>query len=228
MRVVDGDTIVVLTEKSKTSISTAKVRLIGVDTPETVHPFKPVERYGKEASTFLTNMLKGEDVYLLYEGKTPTKDKYGRLLAYVYRAPDGLFVNAEIVRQGYGYAYVNYPFKYMGQFKQLERAARTTRRGLWVPAKKSTPVVSTPKKEPAKKPATVIVKPTTPKPVIKPVVPPVVRPRPPTATRQVYRTRTGKKYHLGSCRYLRSSRIPISLSEAKRRYGPCSVCGPPR
>ena len=155
LRVVDGDTIVVLTEKSKTSISTTKVSLIGVDTPETVRPSKPIERYGKEASTFLTNLLKGEEVYLLYEGKTPTKDTYGQLLAYVYRAPNGLFVNAEIVRQGYGHAYVKYPFKYMEQFKRLESAARSAKRGLWSPERKSAPVVSTPKKKPVKAPAKV-------------------------------------------------------------------------
>ena len=59
LRVVDGDTISVLGQKSTTGISTIKVRLIGVDTPETVHPSKPVEYYGKEASTFLANLLKG-------------------------------------------------------------------------------------------------------------------------------------------------------------------------
>jgi len=84
-----------------------------VDTPETVHPSKPVQHYGKEASCFTTNLLKGERIYLRYEGEKPTTDKYGRLLAYVYRAPDGLFVNAEIIRQGYGHAYVQYPFKHL-------------------------------------------------------------------------------------------------------------------
>ena len=108
-RVVDGDTIVVVGQPTKTGIPTITVRLIGVDTPETVHPSKPVEHYGKEASAFLTNLLKGEKVYLRPEGEKLAKDKYGRALAYAYRAPDGLFVNAEIIRQGYGHAYMSAP-----------------------------------------------------------------------------------------------------------------------
>ena len=78
VRIVDGDTIVVSIDNDD-----VKVRLIGVDTPETVHPSKPVQEYGKEASRFTTNLLKGEDVYLLYEGEKAQTDKYGRTLAYV-------------------------------------------------------------------------------------------------------------------------------------------------
>ncbi len=126
IRVVDGDTILV-----KTDTGLSKVRLIGVDTPETVHPSKPIERYGKEASLFLTNLLKGEQVYLLYEGEKATTDKYSRLLAYVYRAPDGLFANVEIIRQGYGYAYTRFPFKYKTEFRQLEQFAKQAKKGLW-------------------------------------------------------------------------------------------------
>ena len=102
VRVVDGDTIIVG--------NGIKVRLIGVDTPETVHPSKPVERYGKEASRFTDNLLKGEKVYLVSDPGGDKIDKYGRTLAHVYRAPDGLFVNAEIIRQGYGHAYTRFTF----------------------------------------------------------------------------------------------------------------------
>jgi micrococcal nuclease len=105
-RVVDGDTITI---RGDTGL--VKVRLIGVDTLETVHPWKAVQYYGKEASRFTINLLKGEKVYLTYEGDKPTRDKYGRVLTYVYRAPDGLFVNAEIIRQGYGHAYVRFPIQ---------------------------------------------------------------------------------------------------------------------
>jgi micrococcal nuclease len=91
-----------------------KARLIGVDTPETVHPSKPVEHYGREASLFLTNLLKGESVYAVYDQERT--DRYGRTLAYLFRAPDGLFVNAEIIRQGYGHAYTRFPFRHMELF----------------------------------------------------------------------------------------------------------------
>ncbi len=129
VRVVDGDTIVV-SDKGKD----VKVRLVGVDTQETVHPTKPVEHYDKEASRFTTNLLKGESVYLVGEPLPGVLDQYGRFLAYVYRAPDGLFVNAEIIRQGYGHAYTKIPSKYMQQFRQLERFARKAEKGLWVKA----------------------------------------------------------------------------------------------
>ena len=139
VRVVDGDTVVV-----KENEKNITVRLVGVNTPETVHPTKPVEHYGKEASRFTTNLLKGEKVYLAGEPLPGALDRYGRTLAYVYRAPDGLFVNAEIIRQGYGHAYPRFPFKHMGEFKQLERFARKAEKGLWAPA----PPVITPKGEP--------------------------------------------------------------------------------
>ena len=120
-RVVDGDTIVINYQDAST-----KVRLIGVDTPETVHPNKPVEFYGKEASTFLRNLLIGEMVSLDFE--QTRKDRYGRLLAYVYR--DGLFVNREILRQGYGIR-TTFKFKHAEDFKNVEAVAKELRKGLW-------------------------------------------------------------------------------------------------
>ena len=122
-RIVDGDTVVLLMDGAP-----VKARLIGVDTPETVHPSKPVEYYGKEASAFTRNLLRGESVYLKY-GLEQT-DRYGRLLAYLYRAPDGLFVNAEIVRQGYGHAYVQSPFEHRDEFLALQAGAREAGKGL--------------------------------------------------------------------------------------------------
>ncbi len=123
VRVIDGDTIVVnLTGKVVT------VRLIGVDTPETKHPSKPVQYYGKEASRFTTNLLKGEKVYLDSDTAQIRFDRYKRSLAYVYRAPGGLFVNAEIVRQGYGHAYVKFPFKHLAKRSGNLNASQGRRR----------------------------------------------------------------------------------------------------
>jgi hypothetical protein len=73
VRVVDGDTVIILIDGKQT-----RVRLIGVDTPETVHPQKPVEAFGKEASQFTKNLLEGESVYLGYEVGVSKLDKYGR------------------------------------------------------------------------------------------------------------------------------------------------------
>ncbi len=210
VRVIDGDTIVVKLDGKDTT-----VRLIGVDTPETKHPQKPVQYYGKEAARFTGNLLKGEKVYLGRDPQQGKYDRYGRALAYVYRYPDGLFVNAEIIRQGYGHAYTRYPFKRMEGFRKLERFAREAKKGLWG----DRPVTTTKPAE-VKKPE--------PRKPVPPVVAPVVKPKPATPSVTVYITRTGKKYHRGSCSYLRRSKIPMKLEDAKRSYGPCSRCGPPR
>ena len=97
IRAVDGDTIIVNIAGVK-----ERVRLIGVDTPETKHPRKPVQRFGKEASMFTANMVEGKKVRLEFDQNQ--RDRYKRLLAYVY-LEDGTFLNAEIIKQGYGHAY---------------------------------------------------------------------------------------------------------------------------
>ena len=124
LSVTDGDTLKIEYEGNSETI-----RLIGVDTPETVHPSRPVEPFGPEASAFTKNLLIGEEVYLRFGNEE--RGKYDRLLAYVFRSPDGLFVNLELVRQGYGHAYVKYPFEYMELFRQYESKARRFGKGLW-------------------------------------------------------------------------------------------------
>src|SRR3989337_1271784 len=93
-QVVDGDTIRVGRGWRNT-----KVRLLGVDTPETVHPDKPVEFFGSEASEFTKKSLKGKKVHLEFEHLNQM-DKYGRLLAYVYLS-DGSLFNAELIKRRY-------------------------------------------------------------------------------------------------------------------------------
>ena len=122
-RVVDGDTIVVEIDGKH-----EKIRLIGVDTPETVHPSKPVEYFGKEASEFTKSMVEGKQVRIEFDWQK--RDKYGRLLAYIFLT-DGTFVNAEIVKQGYGHAYTRFPFKYLDEFRRYEKEAREKGLGLW-------------------------------------------------------------------------------------------------
>lgn len=119
-RVIDGDTLLLSNGE--------RVRLIGVDTPETKHPQKPVQRFGREAYLFTKRMVEGKQVRLEFDWQK--RDRYGRLLAYVYLM-DGTFLNAEIIRQGYGFAYTKYPFKYLDEFRSYEREARENRRGLW-------------------------------------------------------------------------------------------------
>jgi micrococcal nuclease len=119
-RVIDGDTIVVDT--------VGTVRLIGVDTPETVDPDEPIGCFGPEASAFTRAVSTGRMVRLEFDADRV--DRYGRTLAYVY-LPDDVFLNATLVQQGYGYAYTFFPFRYLEQFRALEREAREARRGLW-------------------------------------------------------------------------------------------------
>jgi len=107
-----------------------KVRLIGVNTPESVHTTKPVEYFGKEASAFAKRMAEGKLVRLSGDADPLSSDRYGRTLAYVYLT-DGSLLNLEILRQGYGFAYVEYPFSRMEEFRAAEREAREQGRGLW-------------------------------------------------------------------------------------------------
>jgi micrococcal nuclease len=121
-RVIDGDTLVLST--------LGTVRLIGVDTPETVHPTKPVQYFGREASTFLRTLVLNQSVHVEYD--QTRLDRYGRTLAYVY-LESGALVNLEIIRQGYGFAYTAFPFRFMAEFRAAEREARERQLGLWAP-----------------------------------------------------------------------------------------------
>ena len=125
LRVIDGDTLVLSPNE--------KVRLIGVDTPETKHPKKPVQCFGLEAKEFTGKMAAGKKIRLELDqanAATGHKDRYGRTLGYVY-LEDGVFLNAEIIRQGYGHAYTRFPFRYLEEFRALQRQARAVGRGLW-------------------------------------------------------------------------------------------------
>ena len=123
VRVVDGDTIEV-----DIGGILDKVRYIGMDTPETVHPTKPVEYFGKEASEKNRELVEGKTVLL--EKDVSEVDKYGRLLRYVW--VDDVMVNAELVRLGYAQV-VTYPpdVKYQEYFLQLQREAQEGGLGLW-------------------------------------------------------------------------------------------------
>lgn len=125
-RVIDGDTIE-LENKDK-------VRYIGIDAPETVDPRKPVQCFGKEATEENKRLVEGKMVRL--EKDVTDKDKYGRLLRYVYvnQAADSeeVFVNLELVKLGYARIYTYPPdVKDQKEFLRAERAARVANLGLW-------------------------------------------------------------------------------------------------
>ena len=123
-RVIDGDTIHVRVEgKSYT------VRLIGVDTPETKHPTKAVQYFGREASAFTKAALEGKTVLLQKDRTGDTVDRYGRRLRYVLL--DGDNFNARLIREGYAHAYRRFPFSKRTEFIRLEEQARRRGIGLW-------------------------------------------------------------------------------------------------
>jgi micrococcal nuclease len=126
--VVDGDTIKINVEGS-----TVTIRLIGVDTPETVDPRKPVQCFGKEASSYLESLLLNTAISLAYDEHQDSVGAYNRINAYVY-TQNGLFVNHHLIEEGYAYEYTYDPkYQYQSLFKQAQRNAEINQRGLWSP-----------------------------------------------------------------------------------------------
>jgi micrococcal nuclease len=123
--VSDGDTITV-----KTPTGEETVRFLGVDTPEVHDPRKPVQCFGEAASQHTKARLTGQSVRLEPDPTDSDRDKYNRLLRYVY-LPDGTLYNAELVREGYAFAYTVFPLVKLDDFRALERDAREHNRGLW-------------------------------------------------------------------------------------------------
>lgn len=126
VEVIDGDTVVV-----RVAGATERVRLIGIDTPEVTGGFLPAECYGEEASVFTKSLLpEGTDVRLTRDAEA--RDRYGRLLAYLHRADDGIFVNLEIAARGYAEALIIEPNNtHADAFYRAASTAREQGLGLW-------------------------------------------------------------------------------------------------
>jgi len=128
IKVIDGDTLYIDAPDGKKSYTS--VRLIGVDTPEVDESLGRPTYFGAEASAFTRSQAEGKPVRIVLKDKE-TRDRFRRLLAYVY-LDDGLtMLNEEIIAQGYGYAYTTYPHPWMPRFIDLEKRARKQKRGLW-------------------------------------------------------------------------------------------------
>jgi micrococcal nuclease len=127
-RVVDGDTVIV-----RAGTRSFDVRMLGIDTPETVDPHRPIGCYGPEASAFAKHLLTGGRVRLVYDRER--RDRYGRWLAYLYLLRDGrppLFVNARLVAAGYARTLSIPPnTAHASELAALERGAALAGRGLW-------------------------------------------------------------------------------------------------
>ena len=123
--VVDGDTI-----KIEYQGATESVRLIGIDTPETVHPSEPVGCFGKEASDKMKELVSGKSVKIMFDNSQGVQDKYGRLLLYIWVGD--IFVNETMIEQGYAYEYTySTPYIYQSEFKAAQESAKSLEKGLW-------------------------------------------------------------------------------------------------
>ncbi len=142
VRVVDGDTIVVRTQAPLKQT----LRLIGLDTPETVHPRKPVQCYGPEASEWLSTRLPpGTQIWIGYEPRL--QGGFGRTAAYIFlpvmdnENPDGTtgvtaeLVNVKLLYEGYARVVTKWKFRYRDLFVEAERLAKEAGRGLWTACK---------------------------------------------------------------------------------------------
>ena len=125
LKVIDGDTVLVQVGGRR-----ERVRYIGIDTPESVRPGAPVRCFAKRASAFNDRLVAGERVRLVADAER--RDRHGRLLAYVYRERDGLFVNAELVRRGHARTLTIPPnVAHAEELRRLAAVARRNGRGLW-------------------------------------------------------------------------------------------------
>lgn len=122
-RVVDGDTIKIAGDVS--------VRFLGIDTPETVHPTKPIQPWGPEASAAVTEILQDDErVCLLPDPLSDTLDEYGRRLAYVFDS-DGTDLSAALLRQGLARGFFRFPLERQAEFKMLQSQAKEAKVGIW-------------------------------------------------------------------------------------------------
>ncbi len=126
VKVVDGDTIDVLINGE-----IERIRMIGINTPETVDPRRPVECFGVEASNKAKELLQGKMVSLESDASQGDSDKYNRLLRYVFINGEINF-NLAMIKQGYAYEYTyNLPYKYQAEFKTAQKLAESNKLGLW-------------------------------------------------------------------------------------------------
>ena len=222
-RVLEGDTILVHPY--------AKILFLGVDAPNVKRKDKSPEYYGEEALNYTKKKIWRKKIRIEAFGK----DKNNQLLAYVFiEFPTGeIFLNAEMIRNGYGLAYSDVKHKYDEEFEKYEREAETLQKGLWAPRENKAAFLNvwfdedSPANKEIRREKEESNRSETPYTSFYPInnsgandigINNIT----------VYITETGKKYHRSTCDYLKKSSRAISLEDAKSQgYGPCSRCKPP-
>lgn len=201
-RVVDGDTLKIDYNGKEES-----VRLIGVDTPESVHPDESKNtEFGKKASEFSKNYLEGKQISLEFD--VQERDKYGRLLAYVYL--NGIMYNKTLLEEGYA-KIATYPpnVKYVDDFTKIQEEARNNKKGLWA-------YQTTTEETPANEENTSATENTDNNSSSSNIQ---------YNGRTVYRSKTGTKYHYSSTCSNMKNPTEITLDEAKKQgLEPCKKC----
>jgi micrococcal nuclease len=128
LRVIDGDTLHI--DIPDRDDSKTKVRLLGIDAPERANAGKPEMYYARQATDFLKRIAEGQEVQVYLDERAGSRDKYGRLLAYI-ELPDGQFANERLLAEGCVYADRRFPHGCSQKYLRLENTARAQRVGLW-------------------------------------------------------------------------------------------------
>jgi micrococcal nuclease len=126
--IIDGDTVGVMLDGD-----TKKIRLIGIDTPETKDPRKPVECFGVEATEAITALIEGKNIFLTSDPSQTNQDRYGRLLRYI-SLEDGTDIGYQMILQGFAreYTYQD-PYQKQAEYQMAETTAREKNTGFWNP-----------------------------------------------------------------------------------------------
>ena len=128
MNVIDGDTFDIDVPDGRHQ--STRIRLLGIDTPETGNEQTSVMYFGPEATEFTKKLSLGKAITLYLNSPNPTRGKFGRLLAYV-KLPDGRFLNEDLLSEGYAYADSRFSHSFYNKYRQLQSRARSSKKGLW-------------------------------------------------------------------------------------------------
>ena len=203
-QVVDGDTI-----RVRIGTTTETVRLIGVDTPEVVDPRKPVQCYGREASARTKALLDQQTVYLEADSTQGDRDRYRRLLRYVWSA-DGIDTNLLLIRGGYAFEYTYaVPYRFQQAYKAAQASARSAQRGLWSPNTCAGVGVATKTRTATRTPTPTRTATATPAGAVSAASAPCV-------IGQIKGNRTSLIYHLPSGAYYAKTKLTVQCFDTER------------
>lgn len=212
LSVQDGDSVTLMVDGEM-----RRFELLGADAPEWLEKARVQRPHAKESRRFLTNLLLGERV-LVFEPEPGAQDAIGRRRGYLFREPDGMFVDLEIIRQGYGKVSTRAGEPYEGVLRWYERRARELDRGVW--GQPPEPEPETDEASPAEtEPAETLPAQARPQPAPK-------ESQPAVEDAFVWITRSGSKYHREGCSHLTATRTRVARDSVRSTHEPCKSCNP--